>query len=335
MRELTAILRRIAARSDSAGVLATVVSVVGSSYRRAGARMLIDDTGSGIGSVSGGCLEEDVRLRARRVATTGEPELACYDTTTENDLVWGVGLGCHGVVNVLLEKLPPSPEWVVVLRENLDQRIATELAITWQAPTSTQLGTRLASASVASAEATRTFRQTIHPPPAMFVFGAGDDAQPLVHLAAELGWTVVVADPRADRASRERFPAAHRILVAPPDEIVAQAALPSGAIAVVMTHRYAHDVPILRGLFADSAERIRYLGLLGPKKRAERILSDLARDGVVPSPQTLQHFHAPVGLDLGAETPEEVALSIVAEIRATLGQRSARPLRERNAPIHA
>jgi xanthine/CO dehydrogenase XdhC/CoxF family maturation factor len=335
MRELTAILDRMAGRRDSAGVLATVVSVAGSSYRQAGARMLIDGEGSWIGSVSGGCLEEDVRLRAQRVATTGEADLASYDTTTENDLVWGVGLGCHGVVHVLLEKLPPSPKWAAVLRENLSQRVSTELAVVWQASMPAPLGTRLASELSESPGMMRSFRQRIDPPPALFVFGAGNDAQPLVRLAAELGWTVVVADARPDQASHDRFPAAHQVVVAPPEEIVTHASLPAGAIAVVMTHRYAHDVPILRELFANHAQRIRYIGLLGPKKRAERILNDLARDGVVPAPEALQRFHAPVGLDLGADTPEEVALSIIAEIRATLGQRDARPLRDRNAPIHA
>jgi xanthine/CO dehydrogenase XdhC/CoxF family maturation factor len=334
MRELTAILRRIAEHNDSAGVLATVVSVVGSSYRRAGARMLIDASGGGIGALSGGCLEEDVRARAQRVAATGEAELACYDTTTENDLVWGVGLGCHGVIKVLLEKLPPSPEWAAVLRANLSQRASTELVVTWQASSATQLGTRLA-VDLTNAEGTHPYRQTIAPPPALFVFGGGNDAQPLVKFAAELGWEVVVADARPDQAPGERFPGAHQVLVAPPEEIVSRASLPPGAMAVVMTHRYAQDVPILRELFVNHAHRLRYLGLLGPKKRAERILNDLARDGVVPAPEVLQRFHAPVGLDLGADTPEEVALSIVAEIRALLGRRDARPLRERNAPIHA
>jgi xanthine/CO dehydrogenase XdhC/CoxF family maturation factor len=297
--------------------------------------MLIDARGAGIGALSGGCLEEDVRVRAQRVAASGEAELACYDTTTENDLVWGVGLGCHGVIQILLEKLPPSPEWAAVLRANLSQRAATELAVTWQAPSATQLGTRLAAHAPRSSEGARSYRQKVDPPPALFVFGAGDDAQPLVRFATELGWTVIVADARPDQATGERFSTAHQVVVAPPEEIVARASLPPEAIAVVMTHRYAHDVPILRELFAHHADRLRYLGLLGPKKRAERILNDLARDGVVPAPAVLQRFHAPVGLDLGADTPEEVALSIVAEIRATLSQRDARPLRDRNAPIHA
>ncbi len=330
MKELVAIVRHLTSPAESGGVLATLVSVAGSSYRRAGARLLLTEAGQRIGSISGGCLEDDVLARANRVAESGQPEVVTYDTTTENDLVWGVGLGCHGVVQVFLEKLPSHPRWAVALGENLAARRPTAVAVTWRDADPSRLGTRLAG-ELSDAPAPEIFHQTIEPPPALTVFGAGDDARPLVRLARELGWHVTVADPRAEYTTLERFPDADRLVVAPAADLVRRAELPADALAVVMTHRYVHDVPVLRAL---TAVRPAYVGLLGPRQRATRILSDLARDGVTPDGGFLARLHAPVGLDLGAETPEEVALSIVAEIRAALAGRDARPLRERTKPIH-
>jgi xanthine/CO dehydrogenase XdhC/CoxF family maturation factor len=171
----------------------------------------------------------------------------------------------------------------------------------------------------------------VAPPPALFVFGAGDDAQPLVRLAKELGWHVTVADPRAAFATRERFPTGDRHVVAPAEALVATLNPGSDALAVVMTHHYVHDVPILRDLLTRP---LAYVGLLGPKKRAEKILSDLAEKGTTISPEQRARLHAPVGLDLGADSPEQVALSMLAEMQAALTGRNGRPLRERTRPIH-
>jgi xanthine/CO dehydrogenase XdhC/CoxF family maturation factor len=173
--------------------------------------------------------------------------------------------------------------------------------------------------------------ETIGAPTALYVFGAGDDALPLVRLAKELGWHVTVADPRPAFATAARFPAADAVVVGPAAELPTRLPLDRESIAVVMTHHYVHDVPLLRALLPRS---LRYLGLLGPKKRAERILADLAKQGVAIAPEQLERLHAPVGLDLGADGPEEVALAIVAEIQSVLGGRSATPLRERTRPIH-
>ena len=152
-----------------------------------------------------------------------------------------------------------------------------------------------------------------------------------------IGWhearvpTIATSVPRAAFASAGRFPSAARIVVAPAAELVARVAPERNALAVVMTHHYIHDVPLLRDLLPLN---LPYVVLLGPKKRADRILADLARDGFTPSTAQRATLHAPVGLDLGAETPAEVALSILAEIRATLACRDARPLRDRTRPIH-
>jgi xanthine/CO dehydrogenase XdhC/CoxF family maturation factor len=335
MTELQRILHQLDAPSATepgSGVLATLVTVAGSSYRRPGARLLYTPAGVRLGSISGGCLEEDILIRAARVAATGIAELAIYDTTAENDLVWGVGLGCHGVVQILLEKLPPTlPGWARVLGANLGAHRPTSLAVVWRAPDPARLGTYPAGELPPLPATAGVFLENIAPPTRLIVYGAGDDAQPLVRLAAELGWHVTVADPRAAFATAARFPTADAIVAAPARELVARTAPPPDALAVVMTHHYVHDVPLLRDLLPRP---LVYLGLLGPRPRAERIVSDLAKNGLVITDGDRARLHAPVGLDLGAETPEDVALSILAEMRATLARRDARPLRERLKPIH-
>jgi xanthine dehydrogenase accessory factor len=331
VKELQAIVRALCDPSATGSVLATLVTVEGSSYRRPGARLLIPLHGRGIGSISGGCLEEDVIARARRVHETGTPESVTYDTTSENDLIWGVGLGCHGITRVLLEKVASRPAWAMALAESFAARRPVALAVVHEG-TSLPLGTRLASELPASARAEDgVFFQTVSPPTTLILFGAGDDAQPLARLAKELGWHVTVADPRAAFATNERFPMADARVVASAHELVARTAPGADALVVVMTHHYVHDVPLLRALLPLPTA---YLGLLGPKKRADKILADLAADGFAVTPEHRAHLHAPVGLDLGADGPEQVALAIVAEMQAVLAGRSARPLHQRSGPIH-
>ena len=345
MKETQQILDALSSLPSGGAALATLVKVEGSSYRRPGARLLLTAEGRRAGSISGGCLEDDVAGHAREVLASGVAKAVTYDTTTENDLVWGVGLGCHGVVHVLIEKLGAQLPWAAVLRENLRRRVPTELAVVWRSPDPGLLGTRLAVELAAAPEPapaprgqagmtapnTEVFRQVIAPPVPLVVFGAGNDAQPLVRLARELGWQVTVVDPRPALATPARFPDADSVVIARPEEVTARLALGPDTVAVVMTHHYAHDVPLLRNLLPCP---LAYLGLLGPRKRAEKILSDLVTGGLPLTPETHARLHAPVGLDLGAETPEEVALAIVAEIQAVLTGRDARPLRERTSPIH-
>jgi xanthine/CO dehydrogenase XdhC/CoxF family maturation factor len=163
------------------------------------------------------------------------------------------------------------------------------------------------------------------------IFGGGDDARPLARFAKELGWHVTVADTRPAFATAERFPEADAVIVARPDEVPAGLAMGADTLAVIMTHHYRHDVPLVRSLLPCP---LAYLGLLGPKKRTEKILSDLVADGFVFTPAMHARLHAPVGLDLGADHPEEVALAILAEMQSVLKGRDARPLRERLKPIH-
>ncbi len=343
-------------------VLATLVRAEGSSYRRTGARLLLRTGQPRLGSISGGCLEEDLAAHATEVLATGSPRTVVYDTTGENDLVWGAGLGCHGIVHVLLERISGLPPIFARILEAWEKRRACVLVTTFRStnrPTGAHaLLVENNSAGLpgdmpaAWADIARSvlgegrsqslsfttpggnedvFFEFLPPPPALTIFGAGDDAQPLVRLAAELGWRVHVIDTRAAYATAERFPEATSARVSPAHEAVANAALDARSCVVVMTHRYLDDRPILRDLLEKP---VAYLGLLGPKKRAQQLLDELARDGAVVPSALHERLHAPVGLDLGGGTPEEVALAIVAEIQATLSRRDARPLRERTRPIH-
>jgi xanthine dehydrogenase accessory factor len=372
MKELDAVLRAIAGAQATRkrAALASVVSVSGSSYRRPGARMLVVEDGTTTGGVSGGCLESDVILRAAAAIEHGSVTLASYDTTGDDDVDFGVGLGCRGVIHVLIEPLPPAPTPPYLgLLENL--RRAHEEAVLatvwrtgggWGACTGNRLfqdssGLRwtdireseLAHAIAGDAgkvlklrrSATMTVRsptgeadvllEYLPPSVSLLVFGAGPDAVPLVWLAQSLGWHVTVVDARAAAPGRGRFPEAAMVVVCGPEDVRAHVPMTSRSIAVVMSHNYRRDLALLETLLPSP---VRYLGLLGPRARAERLLQDLSQTGLVTSPEQLRRVHAPAGLDLGGDGPEEIALAIVAEIQATLGHRAGGPLRDRPGPIH-
>jgi xanthine/CO dehydrogenase XdhC/CoxF family maturation factor len=173
--------------------------------------------------------------------------------------------------------------------------------------------------------------EAIAPPVPLLVFGAGYDAVPVVQLAKQLGWHVSVIDRRPVYTTRDRFPHADEIIVCHPEELPTKLNLNPQMVAVVLTHNYLSDKTLLQTLLPSP---IRYLGLLGPKRRTQQLLEDLRIEGINPSENQLQRLYAPVGLDIGAETAEEIALSIVAEIQAVLAQRSGNHLRERQGSIH-
>jgi xanthine dehydrogenase accessory factor len=332
MNEIQAILDQLERAPKAAHALATLVSVEGSSYRRVGARLLVDHGGAALGSISGGCLESDVIERARVVFEDGVAQVAVYNTADENDLVWGTGTGCNGVVRILIERLPARPAWSRTLRGNLAARQTSRLGVVWQCADAKLLGThdlnditgRLPAESV-------VLEDVVAPPVRLLIFGAGDDAQPLAQLAKTVGWTVQVSDSRAAFATVARFPAADQVMVARAAD-AASTPLDAATVAVIMTHRYREDMELLRALLPRA---LPYLGLLGPRKRAEKILAELATDGFTLTAEMRARLHGPVGLDLGGDTPEAVALAVLAEIQATLDGRDARPLRERVLPIHA
>lgn len=330
MSELAAIVEALSRPRETPAVLATLISVQGSSYRRPGARLLLLPDGTHLGSISGGCLEEDLKEHARQVLATGRAKTVEYDTTAENDLVWGVGLGCQGVVRVFLECIATSsPPWVGTLRSNLAERRATALVVDHGG--AEPAGTHLAEGLLPGPERTLRFMETIAAPPSLVVFGAGDDVRPLAVFAQALGWHLTVADARPAYATAARFPQADRLCVGGAGELAGLLALDGGSYAVVMTHRYADDLALLRALLPGAAA---YLGLLGPRKRTARLLAQLQTEGFCPDSAMLAKLHAPVGLDLGGDTPETVALAIVSEVQARLAGKNGGFLRERPGPIH-
>lgn len=329
MSEVSEIVQRLLEPHSYPAVLATLVDIEGSSYRRRGARLLHPACGGTVGSISGGCLEEDLLARATSLLQHehASGDLVTYDTTAENDLVWGVGLGCHGIVRVLLEKLSEPPAWVEPSRIALNQRRNFTLRVSW-APESASRGTELLTESAdTSAPAPGIFDHLIVPRLHLVIFGAGDDAAPLARLAADLDWQVTLTDPRSSKATAERFPTAQRVFAAPPESAPAEVAWDDRTVAVVMTHHYRYDVPLLKVL---GRLHLPYLGLLGPRDRGERILIDAE---LVDQPPP--HLHAPIGLDLGGDGATAVALAVVAEIQAVMHERTATSLRHRAEPIHA
>lgn len=327
LAEIVAAWERVCAGGGEA-LLATVVGVSGSTYRRPGARMLLSREGRLAGSVSGGCLEGDI-LQKAWWRTEGGAAIVTYDSTdADEDVVWGFGLGCNGVVQVLLERVSPErpgplDALTVVLQERVPRTIITVTASNDPAvPLGTAPTNWMPPAGVA------VFQETVQPPAPLVIFGAGQDALPLVRLAKEIGWHVTVVDTRGKRARPERFPLADAVCLGWPEDIK----IDERTAAVVMTHNYPDDRRVLQSLLLSPAG---YIGQLGPRVRTERLLAEIADDGLVVTQEMRSRLHAPIGLDLGADNPEEIALSIVAEIQAARAGREGGLLRNRRAPLHA
>ena len=372
MRELTEILDAID-RFAAAGepmALATIVGVRGSTYRRQGARLLLTRSQQMVGNISGGCLEGDVMVVADEVMTSGQARLVTYDLTADDDVVWGLGLGCNGAVDIFVEPVDPSAEIFILYRKAIaeEQALAVVTVLSGAAPAGpgpfaqprlamwadgARIGTlgdatmddRAARAGTAaiqegasrilsllgSAGAVQAFVEVLRPPIRLVVCGAGHDAVPVVQLAAQMGWRVVVVDSRERFLTRDRFPAARQFIKADPTSAADRVPMDDRTYVVIMTHNYLHDRDLLRGFLRTGAG---YLGMLGPRIRTEKILDELRRDGVTVSDRDHGRIFGPLGLDIGGETPEEIALAIVGEIQAVESGRRGGFLRERKGPIH-
>jgi xanthine/CO dehydrogenase XdhC/CoxF family maturation factor len=317
--------------------LATVVSVRGSSYRRPGARLLVPEGGAPIGLISGGCLEEEAARLAREALALDAPILVTIDHSAEGDELWGMGLGCRGVIELLAEPPEMAAETLEALtaarREGRPSYLLTGLDGERRRLTATEadaLGERAALA-VAHGRPTvigEAVLDPILPPLHLVVCGAGPDAGPLVATALRQGWRVDVVDPRRSWLRPDRFPAA-RLVDADPNEVGAATDAGEFTAAVVMSHDYLRDAAYLSGLLGRG---LTYIGILGPRDRTDRLLAE------VESPTSAVDqaaIHAPAGLDIGADGAEQVAASIVAEIIAVLHGRSGGRLRNRSGPIHS
>jgi xanthine dehydrogenase accessory factor len=358
-KETAEILSRLAAvrAAGQRAALATVVHIVGSAYRLPGAKFLIEETGGTLGSVSGGCLEADVREVAREVVAAGTPSLRHYTTGGDEDMVWGLGMGCNGAVDVFIQPATAGP--LAELADGLRQLFAGDspfaLATLLQgesagaalviapdgvlhgslgASEADQLAAERARALIPAGRSgshqiagRRVFLEVLPPPPHLVVCGAGDDARPLVDYAADAGFRVTVVDHRSALLAPERFPQAARLLLGRPEELALELP-PERSLAVVKTHSLGHDREWIRRLLAAG---LPYIGALGPRERTRSILREIGAAGTADAGRVF----GPVGLDLGAEGERQVALSIVAELLAFTAGREPRHLNERQEAIHA
>ena len=335
-KETAEVLARVLrlAEEGRRAALATVVGMQGSAYRRPGAKFLVDEDGRTSGSISGGCLEEDVRQVALEVMRSGEPRLLKYDTGGDDTSVFSLGLGCSGSVEIFVSSATSSGA-IEAAREALDLLAgdrAFSIATVLRGEAAGRIrvsGSPASGGSEGGSAEPDVFVEILAPPPHLLVFGAGDDAAPLCAYASDAGFRVTVVDHRAASLSAERFPAAFRLVERRPEEELS--GLPAGprALAVVKTHSFGHDREWVRRLLAAG---VPYIGLLGPRARGAKILAEVGADVSEPA---AERVFTPVGLDLGAEGPEQVALSIVAELLAVHSSRQPWSLRETKGAIHA
>jgi xanthine/CO dehydrogenase XdhC/CoxF family maturation factor len=385
MKELQTILDT-AARLRDAGrpfALATVAKINGSAYRQPGTRMLVTADGERYGTISGGCLEDEVAQRALQVLEDGTPIVDGFDLS-DDDLILGFGIGCEGVIHMMIEPVPSGEEGSLALvRSLLDRRVPGVIASVIGPPDAPESGEApsdgshsdalplgasllfdgqgvggaladhlsdrsngdLADRIVADARSVLDAEQTDirsydgvdvlleyqEPPIHLVVCGDGHDVRPVVRIAREIGWPVTVVGKSAPEKLAQRFPeASEHVFLMNPEEIREKVSLDARTPVVIMNHNFQRDKTLVHRLLRSE---VPYVGQLGPSYRTERILDELEDEhGSLPG---IDRVHGPVGLDIGTETPQEIALAIAAEIQAELSGRSAQKLRERDKPIHA
>ena len=369
MKETREILSHVAELAGENAVLATVVDLKGSGYRLPGARMLIKANGDAYGTVSGGCLETDVMERAKRVLATGRAEVFTYDTTVDENSVFSLNMGCRGVMRILLEAVNGTSEIIAALQDvwNTRRTIASAVLIARDGG-ELQIGSRILMTGNSGMNATdpcglsdpfptlcedlftfsgstssyETIRyetaeelsefvfEMLGPPVKLAILGAGADAVPLADAAWSLGWQVDVYDHRAAFLNRERFTSAENLHLAGRDEVPKIATDELTAI-VLMNHNYDRDKSMLPAALRSDAF---YVGALGPKKRTQQILEELKEAGETFEIEQIARLRSPAGLDIGGDSPETIAVSIIAEIQSVLKNRTGGPLKDRTAPIY-
>lgn len=341
--------------------LATVVKVRGSSYRSPGARMLIRKDGRWTGSISGGCLEGDALRKARQVMNSGEVKLVTYDTMDDENNDLGVGLGCNGIIDVLIEPITEKNNPVERLRSFCELEDMTVVATVFQSKN--DLGSSLwldkalrPVSNISDTELEKTiysdalnvyknrkptintyrnneeevFFEIVEPSIDLIIFGGGFDAKPVTSIASTLGWEVRVTDECIAHVAPVNFPEAN-VSYCKRENFTKDIEIKPYSAAVLMSHTYDYDLAALKMLLTTD---IKYIGILGPKKRTEKMLNQLGEEGLILTTEDTHRIHSPVGLDIGAETPEEIALSIITEIQAKFTNRSGGFLKYRKAPIH-
>lgn len=369
MKEFQQIIQayKICQENDQKAALATVVKVDGSAYRRPGARMLVTEDGMLTGAISGGCLEGDALRKAQSVIFQQKSMLVTYDTTDEDDQKFGIGLGCNGIIQVLIEPIdasnPDNPLELLKkallnrdravlltffsLKRSKEQQIGTKLLLKsakWsgdESPIPSILleevkriagqieveGNNLIKTYTEQDELV-VFYELIKSATRVLLFGAGNDTQPLAKMAELLGWELWLIDGRKSYATEGRFPSAFKILTGTPEETIDQVAWDQNTVALLMTHNFEYEVQVLKRI---QAWELPYVGILGPKKKTFKLLERLQQEGIQVDDRNI---FGPVGLDIGAEGSEEIALSILSEIKMVLAKKPGSNLRSKEGPIH-
>ena len=373
MKELRDIIKAYDAsvHAGKRSALAAVVHLEGSSYRRPGARMLVTDEGELTGAISGGCLEGDALRKALLVLSQQQSKLVTYDTSDEEDATIGIQLGCEGVIQVLFEPIqagnPDNPIQLLRKAVAVRQKSVLVTLFSLENKCNEQPGTcmlmeangnisgsipypeleehLLADVSDALESEQSSFKQYVGndfnvtafiefllPAVSLVVVGAGNDAIPMMRIADTVGWDVRVVDGRNTHAKPERFASACQILVSKPEKVLEQIPMDDQTVFVMMTHNYNYDLAMLKALLPMD---LPYIGMLGPKKKLERMIDELREEGMEINDEMMGKVYGPVGLEIGAETAEEIALSIIAEIRAVLNEKQGGSLRNKSDVIHA
>jgi xanthine dehydrogenase accessory factor len=360
-------IRETIERGEDA-VLATVIGVEGSAYRRPGAKMLIRPDGGGAGSITAGCLEDEVRALAVDVLEEDGPRVETWDLTGDDD-VWGLGVGCNGVITVLLEPLDESYRPVVDARLADDSigvatvvggDIGAEIGgrayyqpgagfdastedgggvlpdavrddIDEQARTLVGSGSSETFTVETEDGSVEVFVEGVRAPPELVVFGSGHDIGPVVELAKLADFRVTVVAFRGVAADEERFPRADEVMSASPRDVPDLREWDTDTYAVVMSHNFVDDRLTLDALLDTP---VPYIGLMGPDKRFEEMQADFADEGRTLTDSERERIYTPIGLNLGGDTPYQIAFSIVGELLAVAHDRTPEHLSQREGSIH-
>ncbi len=328
--------------------------------------MLITDDGKWVGSISGGCLEGDALRKARQVMMDKKPMTVTYDTSEESNQNLGIGLGCNGIIDVLIEPIDIAEEKnpFSLFEKFIDTKEPLAMATIFNGATGVgekliihasgeitdyfsnndlsdrvrkelhQLfNTKKSEAKIFPADGNEVevFVELIQPTVSLIIFGGGFDARPVSHLAKTLGWNVRVTDECVAHIAPLFFPTADKLSLCHRDFIDRDFEITPFTACVLMSHNYEYDRDVLKKLISSDTP---YIGILGPRKRFDKMQQEFAEAGLALTDADIHRIHSPIGLDIGAETPDEIAISIIAEIQGKFANRSGGFLKYRNAPIH-
>ncbi len=358
--EILETIRRVQ-KSDSQAVIAHIVSVEGSAYRRPGAKMVVSENRVGIGNITAGCLEGEVLDIASNVLETGKPLIQTYDLMQDRDDMWGLGVGCNGVIDILLEQIDSSYQPIL---DSIDQGnpIAVVTTLSGNVPLGTKAyydedvgfnpsdnfpdwlsdevkpiippllkkGKSISIDIETSSGKARIFIDSILPVPKLVIVGSGNDVAPVVDVAKINGFSVSIISFRKGIDISKKFPNADYFYHSSPSSLSSTLEFNNNVYVVIMTHNFVEDRLSLEQFISTP---VGYIGLLGPQERFEEMLSEFKSEGTNLSSHT-DRIYTPIGLDIGGGSPYQIATSIISEILSVHNHRSPRHLRDRQGPIH-